>query len=453
MEALRLNIPRNTLAVLLVPLVLVADSCTDLELSPDNDNPPPFSVTVETVSATQVCLQWSYRHSDGRWVDTQIQERKGQSGDWSVLKEFSTDQTLGTVIKGRTPGTQYSYRVRVGDILSTNVATVTTADNLGPWKEITFDDGCENTYAGCPSGTDIAFFNSNTGLLIDVSPGAVRMRRTTDGGDTWTFVSGVSGQHISLNGNTAIVVGNHSPGVASIWHTTDLGETWSLEVVDRLPGNFLHDVDFAGVDTAWAVGDRGAVLRTIDGGKEWTLSPIGTQADLDEICFADSRTGFVLGHMTNPFRNVLLRTRDGGFSWETLSSGLEFGTKVLFWTANHGVAITPKQYYVGEKGRSEIYRTTDGGESWVLVKSLVTPLGGISEVAPNAAVVVGLAGDMLKTVDGGVTWYALNSGTFWTTCGRNHSGDAGLHAVDFVDENLGFTVGDWIILKTTSGGD
>ena len=37
----------------------------------------------------------------------------------------------------------------------------------------------------------------------------------------------------------------------------------------------LHDVTFVDADHGWAVGDRGAIWKTDNGGQSWTLVPSG----------------------------------------------------------------------------------------------------------------------------------------------------------------------------------
>jgi photosystem II stability/assembly factor-like uncharacterized protein len=61
----------------------------------------------------------------------------------------------------------------------------------------------------------------------------------------------------------------------------------------------------------------------------------------------------------------------------------------------------------------------------------------------TTAFVVGSAGTILRTTDGGDTWTRQESGT-------THA----LHSVSFADANTGTVVGDYgTILHTTTGGE
>ena len=89
-----------------------------------------------------------------------------------------------------------------------------------------------------------------------------------------------------------------------------------------------------------------------------------------------------------------------------------------------------------------IFKTTDGGETWVSQSSGTTnPLYGVSFTDANTGTIVGAA-VILRTTDGGDTWVSQSSGTTATFFG-----------VSFTDANTGTIVGDWgTILRTTTGG-
>ena len=78
----------------------------------------------------------------------------------------------------------------------------------------------------------------------------------------------------------------------------------------------LRSVFFIDEASGWVVGDNGTVLRTTDGGMNWTPLGSGTGEDLFGLCFADESTGWVGGR-----EGVLLDTTDGGESWIPLAPG------------------------------------------------------------------------------------------------------------------------------------
>jgi len=81
----------------------------------------------------------------------------------------------------------------------------------------------------------------------------------------------------------------------------------------------LCDVCFVDPQIGWAVGDRGAIWHTDNGGKTWTRQDSGVRATLNSVCFLDDRIGFAAGGFAVPYSHrgvgVLLTTRDGGQTW------------------------------------------------------------------------------------------------------------------------------------------
>ncbi|MBI3367277.1 MAG: glycosyl hydrolase, partial [Burkholderiales bacterium] len=59
-----------------------------------------------------------------------------------------------------------------------------------------------------------------------------------------------------------------------------------------------------------AVGERGTVLLSDDGGASWRQAPVPVQVTLTSVRFIDPRTGWAAGH-----GGVILRSDDGGQSW------------------------------------------------------------------------------------------------------------------------------------------
>jgi len=89
-----------------------------------------------------------------------------------------------------------------------------------------------------------------------------------------------------------------------------------------------------------------------------------------------------------------------------------------------------------------IVRSTDGGRTWTLQFSGEVGLFALSFVDENTGTVVGESGIILSTTDGGNTWTPQVSGT-----------TVSLNAVCFVDANGWIVVGDaGTILRTTDGG-
>jgi len=81
----------------------------------------------------------------------------------------------------------------------------------------------------------------------------------------------------------------------------------------------LNDICFVSPELGWAVGDRGVILKTIDGGANWTLCATPSDANLLAVSFFDANYGLAVGgrvaSTTRGGQGVVLRTIDGGTTW------------------------------------------------------------------------------------------------------------------------------------------
>lgn len=85
----------------------------------------------------------------------------------------------------------------------------------------------------------------------------------------------------------------------------------------------LHDVQFVSASTGWAVGDRGVIWKTVDGGRSWRLLDSPVDCPLRSLCFLTDRIGWIAGGGVAPYTRlgygVVLHTEDGGQTWQVLA--------------------------------------------------------------------------------------------------------------------------------------
>jgi photosystem II stability/assembly factor-like uncharacterized protein/LmbE family N-acetylglucosaminyl deacetylase len=158
----------------------------------------------------------------------------------------------------------------------------------------------------------------------------------------------------------------------------------------------LTDVSFVDTQHGWAVGDRGVIWVTADGGKRWRLQSAGVDCRLSSIQFLDADNGWAAGGMFHPYthtsRGVLLRTRDGGRSWAQ-DKGLMLPSlrRVRFLTGNLGWAY-------GESSAlfpSGVFVTDDAGRTWAPLEGPDAP-GWLAAdfVDPYSGAIAGRRGSM-----------------------------------------------------------
>jgi len=152
---------------------------------------------------------------------------------------------------------------------------------------------------------------------------------------------------------------------ASSFSVAETGNGRSLPV-SWLDDADLTDVFFLDPDRGWAVGDRGVIWSTSDGGRRWQLQASGVTCRLESIHFVDRQNGWIVGGRSRPYSphsiGVVLRTTDGGRHWSLVSRlQLPWLRKVCFFDQKHGVAVgdSTAMYPTG------LFRTHDGGQTWV----------------------------------------------------------------------------------------
>src|SRR5262245_50425571 len=134
---------------------------------------------------------------------------------------------------------------------------------------------------------------------------------TTDSGASWDFhpfyfdnMEGTGTDVFFFNLNTGVVSGTVFDGTGAIARTTDGGMTWSTSLFDH----GLQGVDFPIMASGFAVGWVGEILHSTDTGITWTGQTSGTSANLNDVSFAaDALRGIAVGDS-----GTILWTANGG---------------------------------------------------------------------------------------------------------------------------------------------
>ena len=210
---------------------------------------------------------------------------------------------------------------------------------------------------------------------------------------------------------------------------------------------WLHSVFFLDENRGWAVGSKGTLLTTANGGKSWQAKAFPTHDVVRDIYFANELKGWLVCERNvyelktkDELRAYLMSTNDGGEHWARVNiRGADVDARILravFSQGGRGCAF-------GEGGA--IYTTRDAGGSWtrLQVPTRHLLLGG-TFIDDDLGWLVGAGATMLQTSDGGDTWQLSKLA---------NANNVRFTATSFFDHRLGWAVGSGgSIFNTDNGG-
>jgi photosystem II stability/assembly factor-like uncharacterized protein len=302
---------------------------------------------------------------------------------------------------------------------------------------------------------DVYFTDDQHGYICGMQGTLVR---TVNQGTNWTTVA--TGTTANLNGvfctndTTAFACGDG--GKLLKVHRTTIVSSQTLGTAN------LNKIHFTNALTGYAVGHAGTVYKTTDGGTSWNLLPIPTTVNLLSLDFTSEQHGAITGDggqifvtsdagqtwtaavtpvttsvLSIAFKNVLegnaigsnflLRTIDGGVSWQHATGNLQ---KTHFPSPQVG-------YAVGATGM--ILKTTNAGNDWKQINTGPEQNVGVYFLNNDTGYVVG--SNVRRTLNGGLSWTNIPVPTTY-----------GLYDVYFSDYNHGTIVGNRTILYTSNAG-
>lgn len=254
--------------------------------------------------------------------------------------------------------------------------------------------------------------------------------------------------------------------------TTGTG-VWT-ELNPKVPRVTYLGLHFVNRDTGWACGQSGAVIKTMDGGSNWTISNtpvnnlllkihsyngqivlvtgydgiilrssdggenfvqvtsgVGSGYDLWGVQMLNDTLGWVCG-----VYQTLLKTTDAGLSWQPISTGLN----QHFWA----IDFVNEQYGMIACSGGIVLKTTDGGNSWTQVQAGdIRDLFTIDIIDSLHIAAAGYDGKNVYSSDGGVTWVS----------NPDLPAFSATNCIDFINADTGYSVQDvYDIQKTTNRG-
>lgn len=193
----------------------------------------------------------------------------------------------------------------------------------------------------------------------------------------------------------------------------------------------------------WASGTKGTFIKTVDGGKTWTVGqvPGGEKLDFRDVEAFDANTAYLLS-IGDGESSRIYKTIDGGKTWELQHQNKNpkvFLDAFAFWDRDNGIAMGDPV-----DGYFYMLQTRDGGKNWWPVSSdkMFPAKDGEAAFAASGTCIVAQGRKNLWMVTGGQTsrvHYSANRGASWMavdapmTSGTSASGIFSLAMSDAVN--------------------
>jgi photosystem II stability/assembly factor-like uncharacterized protein len=209
--------------------------------------------------------------------------------------------------------------------------TISRSDDAGATWSTLLNDATVNFRAGAMASSATAVVAGAQSTNQSPSAGGGFLRRTTDGGATWTNVTLPSDQWMYTARFLTPLVGLIGGENATLMRTTDGGATWSLVNFNpQTAGGSNTVTNIARVsDTVAILSTASEIKRSTDGGLTWTqvyydfpFNGVG-----GGIAFSsDALHGVAVGVV-----GLVLTTSDGGQTWTSQNLPIDFNLAAVTW--------------------------------------------------------------------------------------------------------------------------
>lgn len=221
--------------------------------------------------------------------------------------------------------------------------------------------------------------------------------------------------------------------------------------LEKVTNEDLNKLCFLDSLRGWVVGNKGTILKTTDGGRNWDEQESGTTLDLLDIFMMDEQRGWALGiflptDTVFDFGTIILNTTNGGATWQNRIYDDELFYSIVFLDTLHG-------WMGGEFGT--LVGTTNGGQHWTRANVDTAMYTGFSIrqirfYSPTYGYAVGGRMDIVSMI-----WRTTNAGEFWTVSSVGTEPLIDLHYWDSLNVfaiggDLDFGAG---ANRTTDGGE
>jgi photosystem II stability/assembly factor-like uncharacterized protein len=274
---------------------------------------------------------------------------------------------------------------------------------------------------------DVFFLNDSIGWIVN---NLGKIYRTNDGGNSWIQQFNHPSAYFrcvgfadTLNGWVGNL-GAQSWGSATdtncLYQTHDGGLTWN--VVTNITGPKpmglcgIYVFDSLHIYATGRIEGPVHFIKSSDGGNSWQSQDMSAYCgDLVDVKFFSADTGFIVGGTDADFNlshGVILKTVDGGNTWQTIYTSVQDST----WCWKQTWPSINTGYISLQRMNGPVYflKTIDGGTTWS--ENLLTNSDyfcqGIGFLNDSTGWIGGsfINNNSFQTNDGGITWSIVNMG-------------------------------------------
>ncbi|MEX0635878.1 MAG: hypothetical protein WD135_03850, partial [Ferruginibacter sp.] len=242
------------------------------------------------------------------------------------------------------------------------------------------------------------------------------------GGHSLNDIEWISGESFIAVGDDGMILLSFDNGDSWVMRQQQtLKDFKSVQVIDNL--NMFVLGSFANFGTA--------LYATEDGGDTWNLIYENESVGMVDMFFLDDLTGFMAGNF-----GKMLKTENGGTEWTEIGNSFLTGSLTSVWFINSDTG------YVGKTTSHGMYKTDDGGQTWSQNFGYFPSNCYTMHFINDSIGWAGAFGDAIyKTTNGGVNW-ALQ---------QNPNLSTFIRAIAFEDSTRGIAISNSYIYRTNNG--
>jgi len=233
---------------------------------------------------------------------------------------------------------------------------------------------------------------------------------SSDGGSTWaaTDIDTAFSNENPTDGEcvreyyVVTVNGSNSVHYANKEDILSGAETWYEVTTGFVTGNGPNAIFAQSGMDVWVVGDNGYIYHATDITSEVTVSDAGlaTTQNLLDVHAVDSENILAVGEL-----NAVVLSQNGGDTWQVLTGPAVGESLKACWMRDEDT------FFVGTN-TGKLYYSNDAGDSWT-EKSLPGSIDNIDSIKfydDTVGYIAGRSGGsgyILRTTDGGYSWYVM----------------------------------------------